>query len=279
MQPLSPDFQAALNNSYAQFCYVLRIELTTGEIVRFTSYDIQITIDNEDYLPGFALVPAASTSSNELDGNSTGVSGLLTDSAIAHVGSGLFNGATMSLYLINPFQLPVNFSEAQQNYIAFPASFIRSVQRNDSVWEIDAVGFEQRLNRTIGIETSKYCRAIFGDSNCKFDLFPLTRFLSVVSGDRYTINFSGTLEAGQFDRGKVIFESGGLAGVGRGIRNSGVSSFTLWEPLPFAPNPGWQFRAYPGCAHTKVACIEYSNVANFRGESAIPGAQGLAGGI
>lgn len=76
-----------------------------------------------------------------------------------------------------------------------------------------------------------------------------------------------------FDEGYLTFTSGVNNGLTRGIRQYANASgqVLLWVPLPFAPNVGDTFNAYPGCDKLQATCSgKFNNLINFQGKPYIP---------
>lgn len=74
-----------------------------------------------------------------------------------------------------------------------------------------------------------------------------------------------------FDNGQLVFTSGPNAGLVKAVRQylGGLMSFN--SPLPFAPNAGDAFTAYPGCDKTQTTCsAKFTNLANFEGFPYVP---------
>jgi uncharacterized phage protein (TIGR02218 family) len=74
-----------------------------------------------------------------------------------------------------------------------------------------------------------------------------------------------------FDNGQLMFTSGANNGLVKAIRQfiGGVIFFN--SPLPFLPNAGDAFTAYPGCDKTQATCTtKFNNLANFEGYPYVP---------
>jgi uncharacterized phage protein (TIGR02218 family) len=285
MQTLLSNFQAALDSDYGGiFAYCLRIESPAGSVWRFTSSDIAMVIGDERYEPGVTISPMAAQSTEGFNATSTGIEGIID--AIGGNGfsesslrSGILNGAIARLFLVNLFDPPASLSETPAKFIEFPATKIKSINRTDTRWQAELSDSSIGLERKIGIETSKYCRAFFGDSDCQKNLAPLTSNLIAQAGcTKKELNHNQSFAINYFQYGKVVFTSGQNTGVARGIAISNGTTISLTEELPFIPAVNDTFQAIKGCAHTKIACIAYENIRNFRGESAIPSTSGYAGG-
>lgn len=77
--------------------------------------------------------------------------------------------------------------------------------------------------------------------------------------------------SGWFNSGYCVFTSGDLAGVRRTVKAYSPGEFTIYNPLPAAPDVGDGFTIYPGCDKTKATCTaKFNNLENFRGFPFIP---------
>lgn len=282
MQTLHSDFLAVLTRPYAHLAYCLRLESMAGQKWFLTSYDFAIAIGSELYLPGLSpmaveLQQGTQIASGGIEGAFNLNPSVLNETVFL---TGVLNGAIGRFFVINPFDPPATLAESPPRFLEFPAVRIHSVSLTDSAWRLDYVDVANRLSRRIGIETSKYCRAIFGDSQCGINLAAYTSSMQTVlaGSSRGQILFNSNYSNNYFAGGRVLFQSGQNSNVSRGIINSTNQSLSLSEWLPFAPASGDIFVLIRGCERTKSACISYGNIQNFRGESAIPGQIGYAGG-
>ena len=62
------------------------------------------------------------------------------------------------------------------------------------------------------------------------------------------------------------------------VQWDGQSTLSLLQPLPYVPQPGDQFVAYPGCDKTKATCLLFSNGPQFGGEEYIPTPETMVAG-
>lgn len=97
----------------------------------------------------------------------------------------------------------------------------------------------------------------------------------VAAGTSSDTSFPSNLAtaAGYYDQGTVVFGSGPNEGQRRSIRSQDVNGrITLSLPLPFPPQPGDSFVAWPGCDLSKGAggCLKFNNLGRFRGQPFIP---------
>lgn len=76
---------------------------------------------------------------------------------------------------------------------------------------------------------------------------------------------------GYYDNGQIVFTSGANNGTLKAIRSYFAQQFFFNSPLPFAPNAGDTFIAYPGCDKTQATCTaKFNNLANFEGFPYVP---------
>ncbi|MGC2695019.1 MAG: DUF2163 domain-containing protein [Candidatus Angelobacter sp.] len=74
-----------------------------------------------------------------------------------------------------------------------------------------------------------------------------------------------------FDNGQLVFTSGANNGLVKAIRQFIGGVFYFNSPLPFTPNAGDTFIAYPGCDKTQATCTgKFNNLANFEGFPYVP---------
>jgi hypothetical protein len=76
---------------------------------------------------------------------------------------------------------------------------------------------------------------------------------------------------GYYDNGQIIFTSGANNGLTKAVKSYSGQQFFFNSPLPFVPNAGDTFIAYPGCDKTQATCTaKFNNLANFGGFPYVP---------
>jgi hypothetical protein len=76
---------------------------------------------------------------------------------------------------------------------------------------------------------------------------------------------------GYYDNGQIVFTSGPNAGLTKAVKQYFGRTFFFNSPLPFMPNAGDTFTAYPGCDKTQNTCTSrFNNLANFGGFPYVP---------
>lgn len=76
---------------------------------------------------------------------------------------------------------------------------------------------------------------------------------------------------GYYNLGYIVFTGGLNTGVKRTVKSFISGQFTLVQPLPYVPDLGDPFNAYPGCDHLQSTCqTKFNNILNFRGMPYVP---------
>jgi hypothetical protein len=76
---------------------------------------------------------------------------------------------------------------------------------------------------------------------------------------------------GYYDNGQIVFTSGPNSGLTKAIKSYFGRTFFFNSPLPFIPNAGDTFVAYPGCDKQQSTCTsKFTNLVNFGGFPYVP---------
>jgi uncharacterized phage protein (TIGR02218 family) len=156
------------------------------------------------------------------------------------------------------------------------------VKRGRTMFQTEVRGISSQLQQVKGRVYQYSCDALLGDSRCaKAGLsgpsFTGTGTVADTNGySSLSATGLGSYSNNWFTRGKITFTSGLNNGVAREIKShfntDGVTSFSLWEPLPFEMSPGDTFTIRAGCDKTFKMCkAKFANANNFRGFPHIPG--------
>jgi hypothetical protein len=75
-----------------------------------------------------------------------------------------------------------------------------------------------------------------------------------------------------YDNGQIVFVTGPNAGLTKAIKSYFGRTFFFNSPLPFSPNAGDMFVAYPGCDKQQSTCgtSKFNNLVNFGGFPYVP---------
>lgn len=142
---------------------------------------------------------------------------------------------------------------------------------NENTLVFELRGLTQKLQQSVGIVSTKTCRARLGDNRCKVDLSPLT-FTFTVTGvtDKRTFTASAATQAADyFGEGIVTWLTGdNAAGRPHKVREFSGGVFTLSLPTVLNIQVGDTFEAVAGCRKRLIEdCkTKFANVLNFQGE-------------
>jgi uncharacterized phage protein (TIGR02218 family) len=110
------------------------------------------------------------------------------------------------------------------------------------------------------------------DAGCGLNKASFAESNTVQGGS--TVNKIISLSAkpqGYYDNGQVLFTSGPNNGLLKAVKQYFTQEFFFNSPLPFLPNAGDAFTAYPGDDKTQSTCqSKFNNLANFGGFPYVP---------
>lgn len=268
---------SAISNSSTTIAWCWQIERKDGTQFNFTSCDRDIYMPpyGEIYRASTGFDPTSAAQKIGSDTDSQQLGGFLINEAISSKDllAGLFNGAKIRAFLVD-VQNPDNNQYFQPLlYIPVFSGIIATVSKNDRFFEFAIKGIEDLLNNQIGIVTSKFCRANFGDSVCQKDLNQLTHLTSVIelSSQPRRFKISGSWNANYFTYGKLTYLNGENAGKVTDIFYQDSDGWiTLYEAPTSLLTLGDTLELVAGCPKTWYSCVRYGNWVNFDGEPHVP---------
>ena len=251
-------------------------------VYRYTTYDANLTVGGQTYKadPGFRLTDFAFDVEGSVTTFSLDFSYKSGEVTKVDVIGGLFDNATVQLYL-------VNYHDTAQTALIIKAH-VGKPQIKDNECSLECHSLMQHLHQRVGDLVSPTCRAIFADKNddnlCKLDPASYTFAGAVVSiisdGLKFTDTTIGAAQVvdNYFTNGKITFTAGNNDGLSMEVQEhdltGGKNTITLALPLAFTLTIGDTFDAKAGCDGTTSNCSTKflsSNILNFRGEPHVPG--------
>jgi uncharacterized phage protein (TIGR02218 family) len=275
---VSSELLAHLAGEVTTIAYCWVITRSDAEIFRFTDHDEDITVLGHDYMASAAmgstdLKQNRSLAVDNMEAIAFLDSELITD---ADLRAGLFDGATVDLFL-------VNWSDPSMGILEILTGWsFGQVEIRDSACTVEIRGLGQKLSRNICELYSETCRAQFGDAQCGFDLSS--------SGMTQTGASAGS-EAGNWHQrfyfwpgldvsddklvGGVLTWSPGTANAGLSMEikstNESPGEITLLLPMPNPIGYADEFTVVRACDKKIETCITvFDNALNFRGEPWVP---------
>lgn len=244
------------------WCWKLKPK--TGEVLGFTSSDVDLHIDDITFLANSGFTPSSIYSSNKLNVDNLDIEGMLDSKQISEhdILSGKLDHAELEIFMIN-------YHHPKEGKLSLRTGWLGeiSLSRNQFITEVR--GLMQTLSQTIGELYSPTCRARFGDMRCKVDIKAYTHqgIVKKVLGLNKFIDDSLQQKNGYFDCGVIKFQSGQSFEV--------ISYFNhtieLFSNPYFEVLEGAKYEIISGCdKHLDTCKYKFNNVINFRGEPHIP---------
>ncbi|HET9285423.1 MAG TPA: DUF2163 domain-containing protein [Candidatus Angelobacter sp.] len=253
------------------------ITLKSGTILRYTTWDTTLVVLGNTFLTGPPHI-ARSAIEEKLGMDvatldltiQAGLSDTLNGVPILQaIGQGIFDGADFRID-----RLFMDSNSTQIGTVARFSGFIGQVDeltRNSAKIIVNAATAYLNLQLP-AIILQPGCTNTLFDPRCGLSKPAFANNLSVQAGS--SVNKILTTSAQPdtyFDNGQLVFTSGANNGLVKAIRQYAGGVIYFNSPLPFAPNTGDSFIAYPGCDKTQATCTtKFNNLANFEGFPYVP---------
>lgn len=253
------------------------ITLKNGTALRYTTWDTNLIVLGNTFLTGPPSIARSAIEENlgmEVATLEVTLEAGLTDTVngvpiLQAIGQGIFDGAAFRID-----RLFMDSASQQIGTVVRFSGFIGAVDElTRSSAKLTANAGTAYLNLQLpAIILQPGCTNTLFDARCGLFKASFANNLVVQAGSTVNKIISGSAQSDKyFDNGQLIFTSGPNTGLVKAIRQyvAGVMSFN--SPLPFAPNAGDAFTAYPGCDKTQATCtVKFNNLANFEGFPYVP---------
>lgn len=242
--------------------------------IRLTDHDKSVVFEGHRYRVDNSFEASAVQSTiNGGQSNITILTGLSDDRiSKLDIERGVYDSALVRLYAVD-YKDPDN-----KNYLALVGRVGRIIRPNEMLASLDVIASNPRLYSKFNEKYTPYCRAEFGDERCTVSI-EAYRADFEVTGVTNAIRFTSADLTGEplnrFKLGHVRWRTGLNAGrISEVIaNNAGVVTILIKPPYPI--DEGDTGAIYQGCPKTLVACTEYGNKPNFRGEPYVPTEKGI----
>lgn len=245
----------------------LRLDLTDGTALGFTTLDIDLSVNLGDgalsYAAGTGVTPSALALSLGFDADNLEARGpigsVVTRAAVL---GGRYRAARARLF-------DVNWADTSQR-APLLAGKLAAARVEGAAFVFEIRSAIAAYNQTIGRVLSPYCDADFGDARC--GAAPLSWAATVASvTDALTLSLSfsaGTPTAAQALAGKINFTSGALVGqpAMEVFGLAGGVTLSLYAALAEAPQVGDALTLTEGCDKRRATCVaKQGDATTFRG--------------
>jgi len=247
-------------------------EYKDGSFERFTSHSVPVTFQGNTYAPA-----TISRDSNEMEAsikvNTMRVSLGITDQNKALIDlDKIRNRRELDRGLFRLYQ-----AELANPDINFRLKFAGStgkveLSRLSLEMEFRDIFFLLKKNVPPDIYAEQ-CNVIFGDAvecTVDWDAIKVVGAAQAGSTDRLLIDAARTEADGFFNRGKILINTGTLAGEESVIQEYTTGQFKLMPPFNTALTAGDQYTAWPHCQKAYSGCANFANTDNFLGFRHVP---------
>lgn len=244
--------------------YALKITRTDGEVVGFTSHDVDDTVSGVTYSANPGLeVTNIEIAANAAVGNLELTT--LHDSTVfttVEVLGGVWRNAAFEIFRYN-------YASLTDGTDQLLAGTLGEFELRDTQLKVELRDLRQYLQQPVGEASSKTCRYRFGDDRCRKDLtlLTVTGTLTSVTSNQVFRDSSRAEAVNYFDEGELTFDSGANEGISAKVKSYAANgTFTLALPMIGTVGIGDTYTAVAGCRKRLEDCIEHDNVLNFGGE-------------
>lgn len=279
MKTIPAALQTHYDSGYTKLAFAILIEREDGQVFGFTSSDQSFTMDVNAW--GIAESAQVFDAKQGLDASSiVSTAGFEVDNlelttlddgsffARDEILAGAWTNAAFRIFRYRWDVDPVTIANDVETVMR---GWFGEVTLNENTIKFELRGLSQKLQQSVGIVSSKTCRARLGDDRCKVDLAPFT-FTFTVTGvtDKRTFTASAATQAADyFGEGIVTWLTGdNAAGRPHKVREFSGGVFTLSLPTVLNIQVGDTFEAVAGCRKRLIEdCkTKFVNVLNFQGE-------------
>lgn len=293
------------------FCDLYVFTLTTGQVLRYTTADVDVIYAGDTYSSALFFDQSGSKAVGHwktgLDVDTwqvyvmpvgvDPVTGAAFPVAIgsqpwlAAVAAGALRGATVEVHRAywpawpQPWTSPLAvYADGSGTYVIIDYFAGRvaacDLMRNQAVISVNSWLDQFMLPMPRNVWGSP-CRHTLFDAGCTLTQASFAvsgTVAAVASQTSLTVTGFGSIPgSGTLSLGQIVFTGGANAGFRRMIRSgafvSGGYAIAMIAPMPFTPQIGDAFTAYPGCDKTLLntsGCTWFANTANFGGQDLIP---------
>jgi uncharacterized phage protein (TIGR02218 family) len=256
------------------------ITLKNGTALRYTSWDTNLVVLGNTFLTGPPNIARSAIEEKlgmDVATLEITIEASLTDTIngvpiLQAIGQGLFDGAS--------FKIDRLFMDSSSNQIGTVIRFsgfigaLDELMRSSAKLSVNA-GTAYLSMQLPAVILQPGCTNTLFDARCGLVKASFAEANIVQAGS--TVNKVLSLSAkgdGYYDNGQIAFTSGANAGLVKAVKqyfSTGGPFFTFNSPLPFVPNAGDAFIAYPGCDKTQATCTsKFFNLVNFEGFPYVP---------
>jgi len=259
-------------------CYNIEPDWENADYDHYlTDHDSALIINNVVFEPmGFGAAKSLSSSLG-LNPSTTSALGVLQSDKIKDedIKRGIYDGATITHRIVDwkyPWAGAVEENVFTIGKITFDSEY----------WSVELNGLIHKLEKTVGVVTSKMCRYIYGGSEFCRATQGSTATTVTTGGYKNKVRATGLNQADTYYKNSMLkWTSGDNKNLKSYIKSwDNVNKWLVfYNELPFAATTGDGFTIYQKCNRAFSDCVIYGNSGNFGGEQEIIGTNELIKGV
>lgn len=168
MRTLTPELKAHVQGGVTTLCTCITITRRDMATFCFTDHDTRVTIGSQTFLPFNSYSRTSISTSSDFEVNGLEINGIMNSDAIARIdiGSGLFDFAEVSMFL-------VNYNDVTMGQMSLRRGWIGEIEMNeDGTFQVEIRGLSQVFSFRRGEPYAPECPADLGDRRCNLNVDP-----------------------------------------------------------------------------------------------------------
>ncbi|HET6842175.1 MAG TPA: DUF2163 domain-containing protein [Candidatus Angelobacter sp.] len=265
------------NNTEFRMADLYTITLMSGTVLRYTTWDRNLVVLGNTFLTGPPNIER--TSIEEKLGMDVSTIEITIEASLSDVvnGTPILQAIGLGLWDGAAFRIDRLFMDSSGNQIGTVVRFsgvvgpVDELTRSYVKFTVNS-GTQFLTMQLPPIIMQPNCVHTLFDAGCGLVKASFAEANTVQGGS--TVNKLISLSAkadGYYDNGQIVFTSGPNTGLTKAVKQYFAKNFLFNSPLPFPPNAGGAFIAYPGDDKTQATCAnKFNNLPNFGGFPYVP---------
>jgi len=265
------------NNTEFRMADLYTITLLSGTVLRYTTWDRNLVVLGNTFLTGSPNIER--TSIEEKLGMDVSTIEITIEASLSDVvnGTPILQAIGLGLWDGAAFRIDRLFMDSNGNQIGMVIRFsgvvgpVDELTRSYVKFTVNS-GTQFLTMQLPPIIMQPNCVHTLFDAGCGLVKASFAEANTVQGGS--TVNKLISLSAkadGYYDNGQIVFTSGPNTGLTKAVKQYFAKNFFFNSPLPFPPNAGDAFTAYPGDDKTQATCAnKFNNLPNFGGFPYVP---------
>lgn len=280
MRTAGVGFVSMLSEGLTTIATLWRLSTVYGVNYYFTDHNKDIVHLGNTYVSAVGFSSSAMHNKSNLSVDSLDIQGMLSASGVSElqIFSGSLDYAEVEIKLLN------YTGNLDTDFMTITKGTLGEISSQKFTFNSELRTSAEKLQRVVGVVYSPTCRALLGDSKCKFNLasgstvqgtpgtFSNVPVTSVTDRQTFFMGLLAGDTTGVFSGGFVSWVIGLNSGLSTEIKQTQKGRITLVMPMPNTIQIGDTATVVVGCDKRFSTCVgKFNNAVNFRGEPHVPG--------